>query len=658
MLNQKLRISLFFASIALFLGGCGLLEPFADALAAACEQESFVVTTTDDRNDGICTPEDCTLREAVITANACEGSDTIVLSPTTYVLWIEGANEDEALTGDLDILDHLILQGNGATIDGNNADRILDVQAENDGEMIEFVASDLIIQHGRADQGGGIRNRGFVQLGASTVWYNQAERGGGIYNEGQFVLSGATVSNNADLQYASGILSTGTMEIRDSTVSDNHKVGQDPDDNIVDSSFGVVNLGNMTILRTEILNNNDANDSGTGVANGVEGEWYGEGRLALIGVDASLEMDRVTIAGHTFIGVLSMSDGSQLVITNSTIRDSGWGAMEAYGTTRIESSTIQNNGLSIAHLRGCGSVINYGDMEMENVTLSGNQPPPRLVSPSECPVILNLGTASITYSTIYANSFYAIKSPEVEGASLTLLATIIGRNMEPNCRGGGIVTQGQNLADDDSCELGDEDQVLAGASLNLGPLAENGSYNGTWTHALLLGSPAINAAGTDCPANDQRGIGRPQWSACDAGAFEQNEVFISVDPGSSPLPGPDIRLMRDTLCWTGPGSRYPVVRSVSEGETAAVQGIGADDGWLVIEHPQLPGVNCWVNRQDVEEPQAFDPGSLQVFAIPPLPEPTATETVVGCRVFDPQNNIVCVPRACTPNDQPGGSCTP
>src|SRR5262249_30098305 len=56
------------------------------------------------------------------------------------------------------------------------------------------------------------------------------------------------------------------------------------------------------------------------------------------------------------------------------------------------------------------------------------------------------------------------------------------------------------------------------------PLADNGGD--PQTHALVSGSPAINAASTDCPSStldlDQREYGRPASgsSACDIGAFE------------------------------------------------------------------------------------------------------------------------------------------
>jgi len=55
----------------------------------------------------------------------------------------------------------------------------------------------------------------------------------------------------------------------------------------------------------------------------------------------------------------------------------------------------------------------------------------------------------------------------------------------------------------------------------LAPLADNGDP--TLTHALVPGSPAIDAAPNDaeCPSEDQRGVSRPQGAQCDIGAFER-----------------------------------------------------------------------------------------------------------------------------------------
>jgi len=71
-------------------------------------------------------------------------------------------------------------------------------------------------------------------------------------------------------------------------------------------------------------------------------------------------------------------------------------------------------------------------------------------------------------------------------------------------------------------QLGDQNNVT---DLQLGPLQDNGGP--TQTHALLPGSPAIDAVVGACAVTqDQRGVSRPQdgdangSAICDSGAFE------------------------------------------------------------------------------------------------------------------------------------------
>ena len=76
--------------------------------------------------------------------------------------------------------------------------------------------------------------------------------------------------------------------------------------------------------------------------------------------------------------------------------------------------------------------------------------------------------------------------------------------------GGGaatITSGGSNVISDGSCNPnGTTDQSNTDALL--GPLADNGGP--TLTHALLAGSPAIDAADAAvCPATDQRGVDAP-----------------------------------------------------------------------------------------------------------------------------------------------------
>jgi hypothetical protein len=110
----------------------------------------------------------------------------------------------------------------------------------------------------------------------------------------------------------------------------------------------------------------------------------------------------------------------------------------------------------------------------------------------------------------------------IYGEFVRLDNTIVVNNGVINCSGGisgGIISLGHNLADDDTCEFTDPSDLVV-ADAMLGPLQDNGGPSET--HALLPGSPAIDAGSLDCPppATDQRGVARPQGAACDIGAVE------------------------------------------------------------------------------------------------------------------------------------------
>src|SRR5688572_22156520 len=115
--------------------------------------------------------------------------------------------------------------------------------------------------------------------------------------------------------------------------------------------------------------------------------------------------------------------------------------------------------------------------------------------------------------------------------ALNFFATIIygntdGRGRTSQCvqstpLGGILTTEGYNLFGDMSgCVL---TEAVAGASATdiygqnplLMALADNGGS--TWTHALALNSPALNAIpAVNCiEASDQRSISRPQSTGCD-----------------------------------------------------------------------------------------------------------------------------------------------
>ena len=108
------------------------------------------------------------------------------------------------------------------------------------------------------------------------------------------------------------------------------------------------------------------------------------------------------------------------------------------------------------------------------------------------------------------NTIIAANQASLEGADCSGIVTSLGHNL---------------VGSGDHCGLQATASDLVGTSAQpvdarLGALENNGGP--TETHALLLGSPAIDTGG-DGPdlSTDQRGLARPQGSASDIGAYER-----------------------------------------------------------------------------------------------------------------------------------------
>ena len=117
----------------------------------------------------------------------------------------------------------------------------------------------------------------------------------------------------------------------------------------------------------------------------------------------------------------------------------------------------------------------------------------------------------------------------VGGSRPTVRNTILAGNTPDDCFQSAtsvLVSEGYNLESGTSCDC-TEATDLQNTNPLLGPLANNGGP--TLTHALLLGSPAIDAGSCDA-ATDQRGVSRPQptTGACDVGAVEKRWFTLTV----------------------------------------------------------------------------------------------------------------------------------
>lgn len=235
--------------VFLILGGAAVL------LLSACEpiERSFVVNSTVDapdaaQGDNLCATVSgqCTLRAAIQEANATPGLDQITLEAgATYTITRAGANENLASTGDLDITRPLILHGHGATIDGNDLDRVFHVRG-----VGRLTADHLTITGGQAPVGAGLAvdAGGRLHLTDSTVTGNQAPSlpspcpptgcggmGAGIANSGQLTLAFSTISSNVATGFSGcpgpqcfpsggGLANSGTAGVLHSTFSGNQAV--------------------------------------------------------------------------------------------------------------------------------------------------------------------------------------------------------------------------------------------------------------------------------------------------------------------------------------------------------------------------------------------------------------------------------------------------
>ena len=97
---------------------CRVVVLLAAVVAAAAPAFAFdfIVTRYDDPVPDGCFVADCSLREAVIAANAAGDGDRILLSAGVYAITLAGNGENFAATGDLDIKNSVEILGVGAGI--------------------------------------------------------------------------------------------------------------------------------------------------------------------------------------------------------------------------------------------------------------------------------------------------------------------------------------------------------------------------------------------------------------------------------------------------------------------------------------------------------------------------------------------------------------
>ncbi|MFD2572634.1 choice-of-anchor Q domain-containing protein, partial [Spirosoma soli] len=277
---------------------------------------------------------------------------------------------------------------------------------------------------------------------------------------------------------------------------------------------GIKNNGMLTLSNCVISNNQTTdNQNGAGVSNANQ----------LTVIACTFNGNRASGAGGGIYNI-----GSTLSITNSLFTGNAaggngnpneGGALLSLNTATITNCLFTGNSATDS---GGGASLRDGSL-ITNCTFSGNT--------ASSAAALLVGASTLINTTITNNTGGA--AVRTLGNGPVLKNCIVARNPQGNISGGSVdASSSFNVVG-----AGGSGGLTNGVNNNIivfNPLlAPLGNYGGPFqTHALLPGSPAINAGTTSgAPTTDQRGIARV--GATDIGSFESRGFAVALTSGSS-----------------------------------------------------------------------------------------------------------------------------
>jgi CSLREA domain-containing protein len=664
-------------------------------LAPVAQASTITVTTTADElaTDGNCSLREAIQAANMdMSVDAClagSSADTIILPAGLYVLSIGGRDEDAAASGDLDIASDLTISGalsTTTTIDGGALDRVFEILPASHVSI-----ANLTIRNGNTGsggEGGGIRNAGTLHLTDSTVVGNVAEdvAGGGIRNSGTLTVTGSMIADNVaasgggvdsngwltltgstvDGNFGGGVTNAGTATVAASAISRNSSESSGGGianlrgtltvssstivSNTAELGGGIRNSGTLTVTASTVAGN--AGEIGGGVASDAGSATFAASTInnnSGIGIAnlAALAVTDSTISGNTDNGIFNDTRGT-LEVTSSRIGSSADSGLNNRGTLILSDSTVVGN---MAVIDG-GGIRNSGTLTATNSTISGNSAPGNGGGIASSGPLVALNNVTITQNTANSQADRIADGGGIYsgGGAFVLKNSLVAGNMvnssgqatplQPDCSGI-FSSLGHNLVGDRQSPAcaGLADGVngdLVGDSLSgsaidpkLGPLADNGGA--TSTHALLTGSPAIDAGsrappggdGGACAPLDQRGVSRPQGSRCDIGAYElaAPPIIDDISPSSVEAGSPSFTLIVTgtnfvsgaTVHWNG--AERPTTFVSDSQLTAAIAAtdvLTAGTAIVAVSNPG-PGKGISSPRVFTIVQQGQGPGSVSLY---------------------------------------------
>jgi CSLREA domain-containing protein len=455
--------------IAVAIGGAVMA-----AAVPAAEAATFTVTRTDDPTPNGCAPGDCSLREAVIAANAAGTHEIRLTSGSTYTLSIPGdANPTD---GDLNASGSMRIVATGAlpaSIDGNSGvtgNRVMAV-----GGLANVTLENIAIGGGKALLGG-----------------DNVARGGGVLvgAGGSFTMLGGEIGGNSATRDApqnglgGGIYSAGTTTLDNVLIDNNSANGTGA------LGGGVYVAGGTTTITNSSLRSN------SGLFGGA---LAGDGGTTNV-LNTTISRNNAGAVG----GALFAINGPEFNLHNVNVDrnragDSAGGIRARDATVRLRNTTVTANeapvagGISVQDDTGGDD----GSIRLANSLIAGN-------TGGGSPDCLDQTGGQVTSS-----GYNLIGDMGAGGCSLLAQPGDQFGNTGP-----GVPTIDARL---------DSPKPNGGP-----PVYDRGGNPELFiTNGLLPGSPAINAGApaavqtpVPCGATDARGVPRSLGGRCDTGAYE------------------------------------------------------------------------------------------------------------------------------------------
>ncbi|MEH1865518.1 MAG: choice-of-anchor Q domain-containing protein [Nostoc sp.] len=472
---------------------------------------TFTVNSTGDADDGNPNNHVTTLREAINLANATAGDDTIAFGK----IFTDATPDVITLTsGKLTITDDVTILGTGVsklTVSGNNTSRVFEISGLATGVSIDGLAI--------ASGGIQVNSNSILNLTRSSVTGNTQESG--ISNNGILSLTESSVSGNTK----GGIYNGGILSLRESRVFGNTG----------DLGGGIYNDGSNANVGTLNLTASTVSGNTANYGGGI----YNQG--------GTLNLIASTVSGNTANynggGVVNADDGTYFggsaTLTNSTIsgntaNDEGGGIFDS-GSYTGDKLTLINTTIT----------NNTADSDSNGVGNGGG--------------VASYGSPMKVSNTIVADNFDKSLADDIQ----------------PDISGS-VTDFGNNLIGDATGSIGFTTSTLIGTTATpidpkLGSLQNNGGA--TFTHALLVNSPALNAGNNSLVppgvTTDQRSAGFDRISdvAVDIGAYEVQPSIITPPDNPNPLVPTISIIATDNIADENSGNTgtYRVRRSNSSG---------------------------------------------------------------------------------------------